>query len=83
VGVGLALGLKAQASMIEVIGTSFIPMYKVIGPFLFFVSLLLMVWGGFCLVNTVCLIVRDHHEIQRMWCLQAVIEHGGERWGRC
>jgi hypothetical protein len=39
-------GLQAQASMINIIGMRFIPTYKVIGPFLFFMSLLLMVWGG-------------------------------------
>jgi hypothetical protein len=30
-----------------IIGMSFIPMHKVIGPFLFFMYLLLMVWGSF------------------------------------
>jgi hypothetical protein len=32
--------------MIDIIGMSFMPLYKVIGPFLFFVSMLMMVWGG-------------------------------------
>jgi hypothetical protein len=32
--------------MIDIIVMSFIPLYKVIGPFLSFDSLLLMVWGG-------------------------------------
>jgi hypothetical protein len=41
--------------MIDIIGMSFIPMYKLIGPFLFFMSLLLMMWEGFWLVVTVCL----------------------------
>ncbi len=35
-----------QASMINIIGMSLIPMYKVVGPFLFFMSLLMIVWGG-------------------------------------
>jgi hypothetical protein len=37
---GLALG--TQASMIDIT-----PLDKVISPFKFFISLLLMVWGGF------------------------------------
>jgi hypothetical protein len=37
---------EAQASMINIIGMSLIPMYKVVGPFLFFMSLLMIVWGG-------------------------------------
>ncbi len=44
---GLALGTQAQASMIDIIGISFTPLDKVISPFKFFISLLLMVWGGF------------------------------------
>ncbi len=41
---GLALGAQARSSMVDIIGMSFIPLYMIIGPF--FVSLLLMVWGG-------------------------------------
>jgi hypothetical protein len=33
--------------MIDIIGISFIPTYKMVGPFLFFMSLLLMVWREF------------------------------------
>ncbi len=54
---GLALGSKAQTSMLDKV-MSFIPMYKVIGSFLFFMSLLLMMKGGFQLfvmVVKVCL----------------------------
>jgi hypothetical protein len=40
---GLALGNQAQSLMIAVIGTSFITIYKVIEPFVFFASLLVMV----------------------------------------
>ncbi len=43
---GLALGAQAQSLMIDIIGMNFIPLYKVIGPFIFFVSLSPMVWGG-------------------------------------
>jgi hypothetical protein len=38
--------------MITIIGISVISMCKVIGPLLFFMSLLLMVWGGFRLIVT-------------------------------
>ncbi len=40
---GLAMGAQAQNSMIHIIGMSFIPLYTVIGPFVFLLSLLLMV----------------------------------------
>jgi hypothetical protein len=52
---GLALGVQAQSTMIDIIGMTFIPMYMVVEPFLFFISLLLMVWGGFRFIITVCL----------------------------
>ncbi len=39
----LAPGSQTQASRIDIMGLSFIPVYKVIGPFTFFVSLVLMV----------------------------------------
>jgi hypothetical protein len=52
---GLALGVQAQSTMIDIIGMSCIPMYMVVEPFLFFTSLLLMVWGGFHFIITVCL----------------------------
>ncbi len=42
---GLALVVQAQSTMIDILGMSFIPTYKVIGPFLFFMSLPLIVWG--------------------------------------
>ncbi len=34
---------------------SFIPLYSVVGPLVFFFSLLLMVWGGLQLVVTIFL----------------------------
>jgi fatty acid desaturase len=52
---GLALGTQAQKSLIDLIGMSFIPLYSVVGPFIFFMSLLLMVWGGLRLVVTIFL----------------------------
>jgi hypothetical protein len=50
-------------SMIDIIGMSFIP----VCTFLVFVSLLLMVWGGFRLVITVCLHVVIITRYQ--WCV--------------
>jgi hypothetical protein len=41
----LALGSQAQTSLIDLIRMSFIPLYSVVRPFIFFMSLLLMVWG--------------------------------------
>jgi hypothetical protein len=41
--------------MIDIVGISFILLYKVIGPFIFFVSLLLMVRGGFWFIITIFL----------------------------
>jgi hypothetical protein len=43
---GLALGAQAQLSLIDLVGMSFIPLYSEVGPLVFFLSLLLMVWGG-------------------------------------
>jgi hypothetical protein len=51
---GLALRAQAQSLMNDIIGMSFIPLYKVIGPFICFVSLLLMVWEGLRLIVTIC-----------------------------
>jgi hypothetical protein len=47
---GLALGAQAEISLIDLIGMSFIPLYSVVGPLMFFLSLLLMVCGGLRLV---------------------------------
>ncbi len=52
---GLALGAQAQSSMVNITGMSFITLYTVIGPFIFFVSLLLMVLGVLKLVVTIFL----------------------------
>jgi hypothetical protein len=46
---------KAQLSLIDLIGMSFIPMYSVDGPLVVFLYLLLMVWGGLRLVVTIFL----------------------------
>ncbi len=47
---GLALGTQAQLSRVDLVGMSFFPIYSVAGPLIFFLSLLLMVWGGLRLV---------------------------------
>jgi hypothetical protein len=51
--------------MIDIIGMSFIFMYEVVKPFLFFMSLLLMVWRGFRLTVTACLRVSKSLRYQR------------------
>jgi hypothetical protein len=43
---GLALSSVAQGSLIDLVGTSFFPLYRVVGPMIFFLSFLLLVWGG-------------------------------------
>jgi hypothetical protein len=70
---GLAVGTAAQLSIVDLVGMSFFPLYKVVGPMIFFLSLLLMVWGGLRLVVTVFLrvaiIVR--HRGCGLWVLTA------------
>jgi hypothetical protein len=52
---GLALGSAAQVSLVDLVGMNFFPLYKVVGPMIFFLSLLLMVWGRLRLVVTIFL----------------------------
>ncbi len=52
---GLALGTAAQLSLIDLMGINFFPLYRVVGPMMFFLSLLLLVWGGLRLEITVFL----------------------------
>ncbi len=52
---GLALGSAAQVSLVDFVGMNPFPLYKVVGPMIFFLSLLLMVWGGLRLVVTIFL----------------------------
>jgi hypothetical protein len=49
---GLALGSAAQ---VDLVGMNFFPLYRVIGPMIFFLSLLLLVWGALRLVVTIFL----------------------------
>jgi hypothetical protein len=50
---GLALSSAAQGSLIDIVGASFLPLYKVVGPMIFFLSLMLLVWGSLRLMVTV------------------------------
>ncbi len=50
---GLALSSAAQGSLIDIVGSNFFPLYKVIGTMIFFMSLLLLVWGAFRLIVTI------------------------------
>jgi hypothetical protein len=52
---GLALNSATQGSLIDIVGASFFPLYRVLGPMVFFLSLLLLVWGGLRLMITVLL----------------------------
>jgi hypothetical protein len=52
---GLALSSAAQWSLIDIIGASFFPLYRVVGPMIFFLSLMLLVCGGLRLMVTVLL----------------------------
>jgi hypothetical protein len=50
---GLGLSPTAQGSIIDIVGASFFPLYSVVGPMIFFISLMLLVWGVFRLMVTV------------------------------
>ncbi len=50
---GLALRSAAQGSLIDIVGASFLPLYKVLGPMIFFLSLMLLLCGGLRLMVTV------------------------------
>jgi hypothetical protein len=50
---GLALSSAAQGSLIDIVGASFFPLYRVVGPMIFFLSLMLLVWGALRLMVTV------------------------------
>ncbi len=52
---GLALGSAAQGSLIDLVGVNFFPLFRVVGPIVFFQSLLLLVWGELWLAFTVFL----------------------------
>jgi hypothetical protein len=75
---GLALGSTAQTSLVDLVGMNFFPFYKVVGPMIFFLSLLLMVWGGLRLVITVFL--RVAIIVRYRGCGVRVL---AAFWGRC
>jgi hypothetical protein len=54
--------------MIDIIGMSFIPLYKVVGPFLLCVSMLMMVWVGSRLTVKICLRVAIY-KVLWVWSL--------------
>jgi hypothetical protein len=66
---GLALGSAAQMLLVDLM--NFFLLYKVVGPMIFFLSLLLMVWGGLRLIITVFLRVAIIVRYQgcRVWVL--------------
>jgi hypothetical protein len=70
---GPVIGAQAQLSLVDLVGMSFFPLYSVVGLLIFFLSLLLMVWGGLRLIKTVFLrvaiIVR--YRGCRVWVLTA------------
>ncbi len=70
---GLALGSAAQGSLIDLVGVSFFPLYKVVGPMIFFLSLLLLVWGGLWLIITIFLeiVIIVRYKGCRIWVLIA------------
>jgi hypothetical protein len=57
--------------MIDLIGMQFIHLYTVVGPFVFFILLLLKVWGGLRLLVTIFLRVAIilRHRGCRVWIL--------------
>ncbi len=71
---GLALSSAAQGYLIDIAGASFFPLYKVVGPMIFFLSLMLLVWGGFRLMVTVLIrvIVIVRYKGCRIWVLTAL-----------
>jgi hypothetical protein len=70
---GLALRSAAQVSLIDLVGVNFLPLYRVVGPMVFFLLLLLLVWGGLRLVITVFLKVAIiiRYEGCGIWALTA------------
>jgi hypothetical protein len=71
---GLALSSAAQGSLIDIVGSSFFPLYKVIGPMIFFLSLMLLVWGAFRLMITILIqiIVIVRYRGCGLWVLTAL-----------
>ncbi len=49
------MGTQAQLFLVDLMGMSFFPLYSLVGPLVFFLSLLLMVWGSLRLIVTIFL----------------------------
>jgi hypothetical protein len=71
---GLALSSAAQGSLIDIVGTSFFPLYKVVGPMIFFLLLMLLVWGAFRLMVTISIqiIVIVRYKGCGLWVMTAL-----------
>ncbi len=71
---GLALSSATQGSLIDIVGSNFFPLYKVIGPMIFFLSLMLLVWGAFRLMVTVLIriIVIVRYKGCGLWVMTAL-----------
>jgi hypothetical protein len=50
---GLTLSSATQGSLIDIVEASFFPLYRVVGPMIVFLSLMLLVWGGLRLIVTI------------------------------
>jgi hypothetical protein len=71
---GLALSSAAQGSLIDIVGASFFPLYKVVGPMIFFLSLMLLIWGTFRLMITILIrvIVIVRYKGCGLWVMTAL-----------
>jgi hypothetical protein len=71
---GLALSTATQGFLIDIVGASFFPLYRVVGPMIFFLSLMLLVWGGLRLVITILvrIIVIVRCKGCRLWVMTAL-----------
>ncbi len=62
----MALGVQAQLSLVDLVGMSSFPLYFVVGPLVFFLSLLLMVWGARAPTDSDSVSESSHnHAVQR------------------
>ncbi len=67
---GLGLSTAAQSSIIDIVGASFFPLYSVVGPMVFFVSLMLLVGGGGIQINGNCPDSSHNNcKMQGVWCV--------------
>ncbi len=73
---GLALSSAAQGSLIDIVGARFFPLYRVVGPMIFFLSLMLLVWGGLRLMVTILvrIVVTVRCKGCGLWVLTALWE---------